>query len=144
MAAVDRERRPEDGIGPHLVGQRLLCHHGAMAKTVIVKLTDDVDGSDAEETVYFAIDGRSYEIDLNATNAAKLRSALQPFVEKGRVAGRSPGGRAPRPTSPPAEKSLYSQLSAGEKASFRAWANMATARRISDARIKSWVAAGKP
>ena len=44
----------------------------------------------------------------------------------------------------PAERSLYSQLSVDEKARFRAWANMATARRISDARIKGWVEAGKP
>ena len=115
-----------------------------MAKTVIVKLTDDVDGGDAEETVHFAIDGRSYEIDLNAANAAKLRGALQPFMEKGRATGGSRGGRALRPTSPPAERSLYSQLSPDEKASFRAWADMATARRISDARVNSWVAAGKP
>ncbi len=115
-----------------------------MAKTVIVKLTDDIDGSDAEETVHFAIDGRSYEIDLNSANAAKLRGALQPYVEKGRAAGGSGGGRATRPTGPPAEKSLYSRLSPEEKASFRAWADMATARRISDARVNSWVAAGKP
>ena len=114
-----------------------------MAKTVIVKLTDDVDGGDADETVHFAIDGRSYEIDLNAANAAKLRGVLQPFVEKGRETG-SRGGRVRRPTSPPSEKSLYSRLSPDEKASFRAWADMATARRISDARVNSWVAAGKP
>ena len=36
-----------------------------MAKTVIVKLTDDIDGGDAEETVYFSLDGKSYEIDVN-------------------------------------------------------------------------------
>ncbi len=115
-----------------------------MAKTVIVKLTDDFDGGDAEETVHFAIDGRSYEIDLNAANAAKLRGAVQPFVEKARATGGSRGRRAPRPAGPPSEKSLYSQLSPEEKARFRAWANMATARRISDARVNGWVAAGRP
>jgi hypothetical protein len=35
-------------------------------------------------------------------------------------------------------------LSNEEKARFRAWANMATARRISDSRVNSWVEAGKP
>ena len=31
---------------------------------------------------------------------------------------------------------MYSQLKDDEKARFRAWANMATARRISDARVQ--------
>jgi hypothetical protein len=35
-----------------------LCNDGFMAKTVIVKLTDDIDGDDADETVPFALDGR--------------------------------------------------------------------------------------
>ena len=56
-----------------------------MAKTVIVKLTDDIDGGDADETVQFALDGKSYEIDLSAANATKLRDALRPYIEKGRA-----------------------------------------------------------
>ena len=39
---------------------------------------------------------------------------------------------------------MYSQLKDEEKARFRDWANMATARRISDARVQSWIAAGRP
>jgi hypothetical protein len=39
---------------------------------------------------------------------------------------------------------MYAQLEDEEKARFRAWANMATARRISDARVQSWIAAGRP
>jgi hypothetical protein len=113
-----------------------------MAKTVIVKLTDDLDGGDADETVLFALDGNSYEVDLSATNASKLRDALKPYVEKGRrSAGRA---RSVRPNAAPVEDTLYSQLSGEEKARFRSWANMPTARRISDARVKSWMAAGKP
>ena len=61
-----------------------------MAKTVIVKLTDDIDGGDADETIQFALDGRSYEIDLSAANASKLRSALKPYIENARV---DDGGR---------------------------------------------------
>jgi nucleoid-associated protein Lsr2 len=115
-----------------------------MAKTVIVKLTDDIDGGDADETVQFSLDGRSYEVDLSAVNATKLRDALKPYIEHGR--GTSAGNRArpARPSGQTAEETLYSQLSGDEKASFRAWANMPTARRISDARVKSWMAAGKP
>lgn len=115
-----------------------------MAKTVIVKLTDDIDGGDADETVHFALDGKSYEIDVNDANAARVRSALKPFIEKGRPSGSARSSRAVRPAGGSAEKTLFSQLSAEEKTRFRAWADMATARRISDSRVNSWVAAGKP
>jgi hypothetical protein len=116
-----------------------------MAKTVIVKLTDDIDGGDAEETLYFALDGKSYEIDVSATNAARVRSAIEPFITKARAS--SGGGVRPRTvraSGVPSEKTLFSQLSSEEKARFRSWANMATARRISDSRVNSWIEAGKP
>jgi Lsr2 len=116
-----------------------------MAKTVIVRLTDDIDGGDAEETVHFSLDGKSYEIDVNSANAARVRAAFTPFIEKGRLSGGAAAkARAARPTSGAGEKTLFSQLSGEEKARFRTWADMATARRISDSRVNSWVAAGKP
>jgi len=67
-----------------------------MAKTTIVQLVDDLDGSEAAETIKFGIDGYSYEIDLSNKNATKLRNALQVYVENGtRVSGRSSSaGRA--------------------------------------------------
>lgn len=55
-----------------------------MAKHIKITLTDDIDGSDAVETVKFAIDGRAYEIDLSEANATAIRSALAPFIEAGR------------------------------------------------------------
>ena len=51
-----------------------------MAQKIQVLLVDDLDGGDADETVSFALDGASYEIDLSGGNAAKLRDALAPFV----------------------------------------------------------------
>jgi hypothetical protein len=61
-----------------------------MAKKVTVSLIDDVDGeSIADETIEFAIDGVSYEIDLSSTNAAKLRDELEQWVTSARrVSGR--------------------------------------------------------
>jgi len=44
-----------------------------MAKRTITMIVDDLDGSEATETVSFSIDGVSYEIDLGAENAAKIR-----------------------------------------------------------------------
>jgi hypothetical protein len=117
-----------------------------MAKTVIVKLTDDIDGGDADETVYFTLDGKSYEIDVNSANASRLRSSLGPFIAKARVvSGGSARARTARPSgNGSSQQTLFSQLSSDEKARFRTWAHMATARRISDSRVNSWVAAGKP
>ncbi|WP_151083617.1 histone-like nucleoid-structuring protein Lsr2 [Nocardioides cynanchi] len=58
-----------------------------MAQKVHITLEDDLDGGDATETVAFGLDGRSYEIDLNDKNAAKLRDALAPYVAAGRRSG---------------------------------------------------------
>ena len=40
-----------------------------MAKRTVVVLEDDLDGGPADETVTFALDGVSYEIDLSSSNA---------------------------------------------------------------------------
>ena len=51
-----------------------------MAQKVNIVLVDDIDGSEATETVTFGLDGTSYEIDLNDANAARLREAMAEFV----------------------------------------------------------------
>lgn len=58
-----------------------------MAQRVQVLLVDDIDNSDADETVTFALDGVTYEIDLNEANAAKLRDAFAPWVGHARRSG---------------------------------------------------------
>ena len=55
-----------------------------MARKVQVVLTDDVDGGEASETVNFALDGATYEIDLSDENAAKLRDQLPYWVGNAR------------------------------------------------------------
>ena len=58
-----------------------------MAQQVITKLVDDLDGTEIKqggETVRFAVDGVSYEIDLNGKNAKKLRDSLSVYMEHGR------------------------------------------------------------
>ena len=67
-----------------------------MAQKVNIVLVDDIDGSEATETVSFGLDGTSYEIDLNDGNAAALRAALATYVGHGRKVGSGPrrgGGR---------------------------------------------------
>ncbi|MFI5616214.1 Lsr2 family protein [Streptomyces sp. NPDC051567] len=68
-----------------------------MAQRVVVTLSDDIDGGEATETVVFSLDGKSYEIDLNAANAKNLRKGLAPFVAAGRRQSRS--GKAFKHTS---------------------------------------------
>ena len=70
-----------------------------MAKQTTVTLVDDLDGSEAAEQVEFAVDGRSYEIDLSAENSAKLREALAPYVSAAR---RRTGRRSSTPVAAPA------------------------------------------
>lgn len=65
-----------------------------MAKRVQVVLEDDVDGSPADETVSFGLDGVSYEIDLSAENASALRDQLAKWIGAAqRTGGRRAAGR---------------------------------------------------
>lgn len=60
-----------------------------MAQRVNVVLVDDLDGSEAVETVNFGLDGANYEIDLSSENATKLREVLAVYVGHGRrISGR--------------------------------------------------------
>ncbi|MDR7303043.1 histone-like nucleoid-structuring protein Lsr2 [Haloactinomyces albus] len=67
-----------------------------MAQKVTVQLVDDVDGSEAESTVEFGLDGVNYAIDLSADNAAELRDALASYVASSRRTGgrKRSGGKA--------------------------------------------------
>jgi hypothetical protein len=58
-----------------------------MAKQVITLLTDDLDGSEADRTVQFGLDGATYTIDLSEKNAGKLRKALDRYVNAGTRVG---------------------------------------------------------
>jgi hypothetical protein len=58
-----------------------------MAQKVNIILVDDLDGSEATETVSFGLDGTSYEIDLNDSHAAELRDALSGYLGHARKVG---------------------------------------------------------
>lgn len=64
-----------------------------MAQKVQTLLVDDIDGSEAEGTVRFGLDGAEYEIDLSAEHALALRDALARYVaaaRRARANGRHP------------------------------------------------------
>ena len=78
-----------------------------MAKQTTVVLVDDLDGGEAAEQVEFAVDGRSYEIDLSAENSAKLREVLAPYIAAARRAGgrrNSSSSAAPAPSRSAADR----------------------------------------
>src|SRR5690554_883986 len=65
-----------------------------MARKVQYLLIDDLDGGAAEETVSFALDGVSYEVDLSKDNAEQLRNSLAHYIGSARkVGGRRGRGR---------------------------------------------------
>ena len=60
-----------------------------MRKTV-VSMVDDLDGTNAADTLTFGIDGNVFEIDLSEANADAFRSAFGMWVAKARRAGSDP------------------------------------------------------
>jgi hypothetical protein len=85
-----------------------------MVKQIVILLEDDLDGSEANETLDFAIDGVGYEIDLNDKNAAELRGVLGRYISAARRSSeRSRGRGGPRATAAAGSPS---------SAEVRAWA----------------------
>jgi hypothetical protein len=89
-----------------------------MAQKVTVTLVDDLDGSRAEETVEFGLDGVSYQIDLSDDNASKLRDALAEFVAGARRAG----GRKRGAGRPVVAKARPASADREQNQAIREWA----------------------
>ena len=62
-----------------------------MAQKVNVLLVDDIDGSGADETIQFGLDGTHYEIDLNSDHAQELRGQLERYAKAARKVTGSAG-----------------------------------------------------
>lgn len=97
-----------------------------MAQKVQVILVDDIDGGNASETVSFALDGVSYEIDLSEKNAADLRNAFASWVGQARrVGGRSSARRSGQ------SRSSRGSGSGTDTSAVREWARQ-DGRQVSD------------
>lgn len=84
-----------------------------MAQKVQVEKVDDIDGTPADETILFGIDGRSYEIDLSNDNAKVFREGLGEWISVARKAGVK---------LPPARKSVNTSEKALRSRAIREWA----------------------
>jgi hypothetical protein len=107
-----------------------------MATRTVIELIDDLDGSEATETVRFGLDGTDYEIDLAGQNAEELRGALARFVE----AARRESGAGRRGTAAPKRAGAGPDTKA-----IRAWAaengiQVNTRGRISDDVVQRYLA----
>ncbi|MGC5628244.1 histone-like nucleoid-structuring protein Lsr2 [Georgenia sp. Z1344] len=92
-----------------------------MVRQTITKLIDDIDGTPADSTVTFALDGERFEIDLSDANAAKLRESFAPWVAGARPVrggGARRSGGAARSGAPRRSRSQ----SASEAQAIREWA----------------------
>ena len=91
-----------------------------MAKEVITRLIDDIDGGAAHETVTFERDRQNlYKIDLSSKNAKKLRAELATYVSHGnRVSTRGPAAAA----RPPGRRAGAAMVVRDQSQAIRAWA----------------------
>jgi hypothetical protein len=84
-----------------------------VAQKTVVTLLDDLDGSEAEGTITFALNGVQYDIDLSKKNSDKLTKALAPYLASAR--------KVSTMTSPRTNKTSTSR-SRPNPADVRAWA----------------------
>lgn len=83
----------------------------------VVTLTDDIDGTEADRTVSFALDRRSYQIDLSKKNADALAKVLAPYLAAARTTvGRGTVGGHTR------RRSRNTASTRREMAAIREWA----------------------
>lgn len=68
-----------------------------MAQKVETLFTDDIDGSQAAETVKFSLDGKDYAIDLSEGNAAVMRETLAVYVTAGRRQSKAKAVKTAKP-----------------------------------------------
>lgn len=93
-----------------------------MAKETIVRITDDIDGSEAVESVRFGFRGIDYNIDLNAKNVAAIEKAFEKWIQHGQKSDAA-GSRARQRRSTVRGKD--------QTAAVREWAK-ANGYRVSD------------
>lgn len=93
-----------------------------MAQKVQVLLVDDLDGGEASETVSFALDGSSYEIDLSGKNAEELRDAFAKYVGAARKAGRATTASSSRSGGGTRRSGGSAAMDRDQASAIRSWA----------------------
>lgn len=90
-----------------------------VSREVIIRIRDDLDGSDAAETIEFSYRGTSYEIDLSAANVELFDKSVKQFVEVARDVAK----QAPSVAGPPLSRSpIAGRAVKQQRREVRAWA----------------------
>lgn len=87
-----------------------------MATKTHIELEDDLDGSEADETVQFGLDGVDYEIDLSEAHAKDLRGELEAYKAAARRVGKVQRQLTQRNAGAPA------RVDREQNQAIRAWA----------------------
>lgn len=102
-----------------------------MAQRILVLLQDDIDNSEATQTVRFGVDGVEHEIDLNDHHAEQLRQAFATWAAAARKTSTTRPARSNnRPSTSTSTSTSTSRGSATpidpeQSAAMRAWARSA-------------------
>jgi hypothetical protein len=91
-------------VGYYLVIPKRVDHKEKldMAQKIIRQFIDDIDdidGSEAQRTFSFAVDGAHYEIDLSSNNIKEFTDAIAGFIESARKVNTKGDGRRARKTA---------------------------------------------
>jgi Lsr2 len=62
---------------------------------IVLSMIDETDGSEADETIHFGLDGAEFELNLSKAHAEELRRVLEPYINAGRKTGGMRNERAP-------------------------------------------------
>ena len=90
-----------------------------MAQKTQIIMTDDLDGSEATQTITFAFQGTSYEIDLNDEHAASIEESFAEWISNARKTTGSRSAGAPARSS---AGRASSGTKRGDLDAVRAWA----------------------
>ena len=106
-----------------------------MSREVIIRIRDDIDGSDADETIVFSVRGQTYEVDLSAANVELFDKSLAEWLKVARkadppkrrkkAAAKSVTAQEPVPLVPPLHNAAVdpagNRLTPAQRAEVRAW-----------------------
>lgn len=102
-----------------------------MASTTVVHFIDDIDGSEAERTVEFGVDGVSYTIDLSTAHIKALQDALAVYMAHARRVGRGRVGQAAVIPTSRGSATAAVRATKERNAQIRNWAT-ATGQQLAD------------
>ncbi len=117
-----------------------------MASSTVVHFIDDLDGSAAERTAEFGIDGVSYSIDLSTAHLKELEDALAVYLAHARRVSRGRVGQVVVTRTPRGSAAASARATKDRNAQIREWASatgqqLAARGRISQSIVQAYEAA---